>query len=209
MRDLYIEAAGDARWVLTDEQLSESLTAMLKTRPKGAGWWVFAYGSLLWNPLFPFAESRPAILRGLHRRFCLYSLASRGTPSQPGLVLGLDRGGACTGVVYRLPAPLAMDELHLLWRREMVLGAYRPRWVRARSGEREIIALTFVVRRAHPQYAGTLSQDEKVRLIATSKGAFGSSLDYLERTRVALVSHGIIDPYLEGLAAKVAALQVA
>ena len=209
MRDLYIEAAGDSRWVLTDEQLSESLTAMLKSRPKGAGWWVFAYGSLLWNPLFPFAESRPAILRGLHRRFCLYSLASRGTPSQPGLVLGLDRGGACTGVVYRLPAPLAMDELHLLWRREMVLGAYRPRWVRARSGEREIIALTFVVRRAHPQYAGTLSPDEKARLIATSKGAFGSSLDYLERTRVALVSHGIIDPYLEGLAAKVAALQVA
>jgi len=207
MRDLYLEAAGDSRWVLTDEQLSESLTAMLKARPKGAGWWVFAYGSLLWNPLFPFAESRPATLRGLHRRFCLYSLASRGTPSQPGLVLGLDRGGACTGVVYRLPAPLAMDELHLLWRREMVLGAYRPRWVRVRSGERVIVALAFVVRHAHPQYAGKLTQDEKARLIATSKGAFGSSLDYLERTRVALVTHGIIDPYLEGLAAKVAALR--
>ncbi len=138
MRALYIEAAGDPRWALTDEQLSDSLTAMLKARPKGAGWWVFAYGSLLWNPLFPFAEARPAILRGLHRRFCLRSLASRGTPDQPGLVLGLDRGGACTGVAYRLPAPVAMDELHLLWRREMVVGAYRPRWVRVRSGEREI-----------------------------------------------------------------------
>ena len=207
MRALYIEAAGDPRWALTDEQLSNSLTAMLKARPKGAGWWVFAYGSLLWNPLFPFAEARPAMLRGLHRRFCLRSLASRGTPDQPGLVLGLDRGGACTGVAYRLPAPVAMDELHLLWRREMVVGAYWPRWVRVRSGEREIHALTFAVRHAHPQYAGRLSLDEEARVIAGAKGAFGSSLDYLERTRVALVTHGIIDPYLEGIAARVAALR--
>jgi glutathione-specific gamma-glutamylcyclotransferase len=209
MRDLYIEAAGHARWAYSDEQLSESLTSMMKARPKGAGWWVFAYGSLLWNPLFPFAEARPAMLRGLHRQFCLYSLASRGTPEQPGLVLGLDRGGACTGVVYRLPAPVAADELHLLWRREMVTGAYHPRWVRVRSGQREIHALTFVVRHAHPQYAGKLSLDEKARVIARSKGAFGSSLDYLERTRVALVTHGIIDPYLERLAGKVAALRSA
>ena len=207
MRALYIEAAGDPQWALTDEQLSDSLTAMMKARPKGAGWWVFAYGSLLWNPLFPFAEARPAILRGLHRRFCLRSLASRGTPDLPGLVLGLDRGGACTGVAYRLPAPVAMDELHLLWRREMVVGAYRPRWVRVRSGEREIHALTFAVRHAHPQYAGRLSLEEEARIIAGAKGAFGSSLDYLERTRVALVTHGIIDPYLEGIAARVAVLR--
>ena len=207
MRALYIEAAGDPGWALTDEQLSDSLTAMIKARPKGAGWWVFAYGSLLWNPLFPFAEARPAIVRGLHRRFCLRSLASRGTPDLPGLVLGLDRGGACTGVAYRLPAPVAMDELHLLWRREMVVGAYRPRWVRVRSGEREIHALTFAVRHAHPQYAGRLSLEEEARVIAGAKGAFGSSLDYLERTRVALVTHGIIDPYLEGIAARVAVLR--
>jgi cation transport protein ChaC len=207
MRALYLEAAGDPQWALTDEQLSNSLTAMIKSRPKGAGWWVFAYGSLLWNPLFPFAEARPAMLRGLHRRFCLYSMASRGTREQPGLVLGLDRGGACTGVAYRLPAPVAMDELHLLWRREMVVGAYRPHWVRLHSGEREIHALTFVVRRSHPQYAGKLSQDEEACVIASSKGAFGSSLDYMERTRVALVTHGIRDPYLEALAARVEALR--
>ena len=207
MRELYIEAAGNAEWVQSDEQLSHSLTAMIKARPKGAGWWVFAYGSLLWNPLFPFAESRPATLRGLHRRFCLYSLASRGTPEQPGLVLGLDRGGACTGVIYRLPAPVVMDELHLLWRREMVLGAYRPRWIRVRAGERDLHALTFVVRRAHPQYAGRLTLDREAAVIAASKGAFGSSLDYMERTRVALVTHGIRDPYLEALAVKVTALR--
>ena len=206
MRDLYAAAVDPSR-ALSDVQLSESLTATLHAKPKGAGWWVFAYGSLLWNPLFPFAEARPAILRGLHRRFCLYSLASRGTPQQPGLVLGLDRGGACTGVIYRLPAPLAMDELHLLWRREMVTGAYHPRWVRVHAGEREIHALTFVVRRVHPQYAGRLPLDEEACVIAASKGAFGSSFDYMERTRVALVTHGIRDPYLEALATKVAALR--
>jgi cation transport protein ChaC len=207
MRDLYIAAGGDAKWAQTDAQLSASLSSILKQRPKGAGWWVFAYGSLLWNPLFPFAEARPAMLRGFHRRFCLYSLTSRGTPDRPGLVLALDRGGACTGVVYRLPAPLARDELNLLWRREMVVGSYRPRWVRVRCGEREVSALTFAVRHAHPQYAGRLSLDVEARVIAASKGAFGSSLDYLERTRVALVTHGIVDPYLEQVAGKVAALR--
>jgi len=207
MRALFVGAVGHEGRALTEEQLSDSLTTTLAAKPKGAGWWVFAYGSLLWNPLFPFADARPAMLRGLHRRFCLYSMATRGTPEQPGLVLGLDRGGACTGVAYRLPSPLAIDELHLLWRREMIVGSYRPRWVRVRTGERELIALTFAVRHAHPQYAGKLPLDEQARVIATARGAVGAPLDYLERTRVALVTHGIVDPYLEALAGKVAALR--
>jgi cation transport protein ChaC len=202
MRAVYEDAiAGHA---LTDEQLSASLIATLARRPKGAGWWVFGYGSLLWNPLFPFAESRPARARGLHRRFCLWSLASRGRPDAPGLVLGLDRGGSCVGVAYRLPAPLAIDELHLLWRREMVTGAYDPRWVRLESEGRPLHALAFVVRRDHTQYAGHLRIEEQAQVIAHACGAFGSSADYLERTRVALVSHGVIDPYLERLALRVA-----
>src|SRR3954466_9271800 len=95
MRRLYMEAIGGNGHALDDVQLSESLNATLAAKPKGAGWWVFAYGSLLWNPLFPVAEMRPAMVGGLHRRFCLWSLASRGTRECPGLVLGLDRGGAC------------------------------------------------------------------------------------------------------------------
>lgn len=207
MRALYVEAFGDQGHALDDVQLSESLTATLAAKPKGAGWWVFAYGSLLWNPLFPFAEARPALLRGLHRRFCLYSMASRGTPDALGLVLGLEPGGACTGVVYRLPAPVALDELHLLWRREMVVGSYRPKWVGVQAGERRLVALTFTVRHDHPQYTGRLARDDEARIIASAAGAFGSSLDYLERTRVALVTHGIVDPYLEAIAARVAALR--
>jgi glutathione-specific gamma-glutamylcyclotransferase len=204
MREIYVSELGAAH-ALSDIELSESLTTTLAAKPKGAGWWVFAYGSLLWNPIFPVAEMRPGTLSGLHRRFCLWSLASRGTRDFPGLVLGLDNGGACRGVAMRLPSMLALDELHLLWRREMVTGSYRPSWVKVRTDGREIIALAFVVRRDHHQYARGLSLDQQVAVLGRACGAFGSSLDYLERTRVALVAHGIIDPYLEHLAEQIAA----
>jgi len=204
MREIYVSELGAAH-ALSDIELSESLTTTLAAKPKGAGWWVFAYGSLLWNPIFPVAEMRPGTLSGLHRRFCLWSLASRGTRDFPGLVLGLDHGGACRGVAMRLPSMLALDELHLLWRREMVTGSYRPSWVKVRTDGREIIALAFVVRRDHLQYARGLSLDQQVAVLGRACGAFGSSLDYLERTRVALVAHGIVDPYLEHLAEQIAA----
>ncbi len=200
MSALYTSAT--KRTALTAEQLSASLTSTLAAKPKGAGWWVFGYGSLLWNPLFPVAESQAATVRGLHRRFCLWSMASRGTPEQPGLVLGLERGGACRGLVFRLPAPLAVDELHLLWRREMVVGGYIPRWVNVDVGGAQRCALTFVVRRDHPHYTGKLDVAEQVRILNCACGAFGSSRDYLNHTRAALATHGIVDRYLETLAAR-------
>lgn len=203
MRELYRATIGAAH-ALDDEALSGSLAETLAGKPKGAGWWVFGYGSLLWNPLFPVAEARPASVHGLHRSFCLRSLASRGTPERPGLVLGLERGGACRGVAYRLPSALAIDELRLLWRREMVVGSYRPVWVRARAGGREIVALTFAVRRDHPQYAA-LTLDEQADTIAHACGALGSSCEYLMSTRASLASHGIVDRYLETLAGAVRA----
>jgi glutathione-specific gamma-glutamylcyclotransferase len=199
MRALYA-AAVDARHALTDEELAASLAGTLKSKPAGSDWWVFAYGSLLWNPLFPFEDARPATLSGRRRRFCLWSLASRGTANQPGLVLGLDRGGSCHGVVYRLPARSAKAELALLWRREMVLGAYLPLWVTVRCDAKPLVALAFVVDRAHRQYTGNLTLGEQADVLASAAGAFGSSADYLERARVALVTHGIVDPYLERLA---------
>ena len=127
--------------------------------------------------------------------------------TNPGLVLGLDRGGSCRGVVYRLPASTARAELALLWRREMVVGSYYPRWVKARAGTRDITALTFVVDRKHPQYAAQLGVKQKCHALAHAAGIFGSSADYLERARVALVTHGIVDPYLEQLAVEVARLR--
>lgn len=204
LRAMYAAAVDESR-ALDDEQLSASLTSCLAVKPKGAGWWIFAYGSLLWNPLFPVAEMKPATLRGMHRSFCLWSLATRGTPDAPGLVLGLERGGSCRGIALRLPAPLALDELHLLWRREMVVGSYKPRWVRVDADGRPLVALAFVVKTDHPQYAGKLDMAVQADVIGRACGAFGSSLDYLERTRVALVAHGIVDPYLEAVAEAVAA----
>ena len=203
MRAIYIATVGPDH-ALSDEALATSLAQTLSRRPAHAGWWVFAYGSLLWNPLFPFSEARPALLRGFHRRFCLWSLGSRGTVDRPGLVLGLDRGGSCRCVVYRLPARRAHGELALLWRREMVVGSYRPRWMRVQSAGRSITALAFIVDRAHPQYAGRLSPLRQAKALSGASGVFGSSADYLERARVALVTHGIIDPYLERLAVAVA-----
>ena len=201
MRRIYAETVGAAH-ALDDEALDRSLDATLAARPKGAGWWVFAYGSLLWNPLFPVAETRPATIHGLNRRFCLHSLASRGTRERPGLVLGLERGGSCRGVALRLPASLAVAELRLLWRREMVVGSYRPVWVRARTGRRSVVALAFAVRRDHPQYA-CLTLGAQADTLATACGAFGTSCDYLMQTREALARHGIVDGYLESLAAAV------
>jgi cation transport protein ChaC len=207
MRAIYM-ATVNAHRALSDEALAASLAATLAKKPAASGWWVFAYGSLLWNPLFPFADAKPALLSGLHRHFCLWSLGSRGTIKVPGLVLGLDRGGSCRGVAYRLPARCARAELALLWRREMVVGSYKPRWLQVQLHlGHSLSALAFVVNRAHPQYAGRLAAAKQAKVLATAQGVFGSSADYLERARVALVTHGIVDPYLEKLAVAVARLR--
>jgi len=208
MRAIYASTV-DPHRALSDEALGASLEATLAKKPAGSGWWVFAYGSLLWNPLFPFADAKPAVVRGLHRQFCLWSLGSRGTVKVPGLVLGLDRGGSCRGVAYRLPARCARAELALLWRREMVVGSYKPRWlqVKLQPAGHSLTALAFVVDRAHPQYAGRLTAARQAKVLAAAQGVFGSSADYLERARVALVTHGVVDPYLERLALAVARLR--
>jgi cation transport protein ChaC len=173
--------------------------------------WVFGYGSLLWNPLFHYEERRPATIRGFHRRFCLWSKMGRGTPENPGLVLGLDRGGSCCGLAYRLPAGKAAAELRLLWRREMVVGSYEPRWLRVEAApsavshgcSEELRALTFVVRRDHPFYAGRLPFDTVACALASANGHIGSSADYLFHTVEALAAHGLRDGYLDRLSARV------
>ena len=203
MREIYLKSVAVSH-ALSDEQLSASLNATLAVKPKGAGWWVFGYGSLLWNPIFPIAEAKPALVRGLHRSFCLWSVASRGTAELPGLVLALTPGGSCRGVAYRLPSPLAIDELHLLWRREMVVGGYHPKWVKLETAGKPLVGLAFTVKRDHPQYAGKLTLEQQAAVIGSACGHLGTSQDYLERTRIALVAHGIVDPYLEKLASGLA-----
>ena len=114
--------------------LARRKRAFLETIVIESDIWIFAYGSLMWNPGFAHAERQPALLHGWHRSFCVYSHRYRGTPDRPGLVLGLDRGGSCRGVAYRVAQEKARDTLAYLWDREMVLGVYRPRLVYPRCG---------------------------------------------------------------------------
>lgn len=210
-RRLWSECAHGPR-VLSDSELEASIGCVLSGARTGDDVWVFGYGSLMWNPLFHYVERRPAALRGFHRRFCLWSIAGRGTPERPGLVLGLDLGGQCCGLAYRLSAAHAVAELKLLWQREMVVGSYAPRWVRiearpcagSNGHTEELRALVFVVNRNHPNYAGRLARETVVASLATARGRIGTAAEYLFNTADALAAHGLRDTHLETLRDEVA-----
>ena len=172
--------------------------------------WIFAYGSLMWDPDFPRAEAESALLRGYHRSFCFYSYDYRGTRARPGLTLGLDRGGACWGIVLRLPPEALAVAVDRLWEREMTAPRVfdlRPLPVRTASGTRKAYALT--VRRDHPDYAGRLSLEAAARIIAGAAGQRGACRDYLADTERRLAALGIADAPLQRLVERVAALAVA
>jgi cation transport protein ChaC len=169
--------------------------------------WIFAYGSLMWDAEFPRAESEPALLRGWHRSFCLYSYDYRGTRAQPGLTLGLDRGGACRGIAFCLRPETLAGALDLLWLREMTAPrVYDMRLlpVRTPGAIRRAFALT--VRRGHSDYAGHLPLDEAARIIATAAGRRGTCREYLGGTLRHLDELGLMDKPLRRLGARVEAL---
>lgn len=169
------------------------------TLPPGDDFWVFGYGSLMWHPGFPHVEVRPARLRGLHRSFCVYSHRYRGTPQSPGLVLGLDRGGSCHGMAFRVPAAEGEEVLDYLFEREMLTGIYHATWRSAETREGPVRVLAFVVDRDHRQYAGSLGHDAVVALILQGCGDRGPCLQYLENTVHHLRALGLKDPALERL----------
>ncbi len=193
--------------VLTEAERAASLDALLARRPGpgGGGAWVFAYGSLIWNPAIHFVERRFARVHGWHRSFCLSTLAGRGSPELPGLVLGLDRGGACSGAAFQVAEDALAMELPILWLREMLSGSYAPRWVTVRDagGSPFGHAIAFTIRRDGTWYAGDLSETEVLRRLASARGALGSSADYLFQTRDGLRSLGIADRRIERLADEV------
>ena len=172
----------------------------------GGDLWVFAYGSLMWNPGFPHVESMPALLRGYHRSFCIWSARYRGTPEQPGLVLGLDRGGACRGIAYRLPPDGLGPAIDRVWAREMAGEVYRMRPVTVATPQGRLAAYAFVVRRDRPDYAGRLSPEEAARIIAVAEGGRGTGRDYLANTVSHLEELGIADGPLHRLQERVEAL---
>ncbi len=192
--------------VLTDAEQEASLREILDRHEPGADVWLFGYGSLVWNPLVHYQERRVARLHGFHRSFCLWSHVNRGSLQRPGLVLGLDAGGSCRGVAYRIAAHHAEDELRLLWRREMVLGAYRPRWAKVDSGEEPLQAIAFFVNREHANYAGKLPLETVIKTLVSTRGQLGTPAEYLIETVRGLIEHGVRDPYLLELRKRVLAM---
>ena len=179
--------------VSTPEERAASLAATLERVTPGADVWVFGYGSLMWNPAFHHIESRPARLRGWHRRFCLWNTFGRGTPENPGLTLALERGGSCTGLALRVAGEQVQSELGVLWNREMLTGAYEPRWVRLAGPDGTIEAVTFVANRSHDRYAGRLEVHEVARRMASASGPLGACREYLESTVAELDRLGLRD----------------
>jgi len=171
----------------------------------GEDFWVFGYGSLMWHPGFPHLEVRPGRLHGYHRHFCVYSHVYRGTRARPGLVLGLDRGGSCAGLAYRVPAAEAAETMDYLYEREMITAVYLPKWVRVGTAEGPVRAATFVVDTDHEQYTGQLPPERIVELILQGTGSSGPCLDYLENTVRHLHALGLRDQPLERLQRLVAA----
>lgn len=165
--------------------------------------WVFGYGSLMWRPGFDFRERVEARLTGAHRSLCVYSFVHRGTPEQPGLVLGLDRGGACNGIAFRVASADRAKTIAYLRAREQVTAVYREsvrRVVLKGEPARTAPALCYMVDRGHPQYAGRLSLEEQLHHILQGHGQSGPNRDYVVATVGAMEALGIRESELHQLA---------
>ena len=165
--------------------------------------WVFGYGSLMWRPGFEFIEQVPARLIGEHRALCVYSFVHRGTPEKPGLVLGLDRGGACRGVAFRVAEKHRATTVAYLREREQVTSVYREVmrsvWLENDARQR-VSALAYVVDRGHVQYAGRLSLADQHRHVLQGHGQSGANRDYVTSTVKAIEAEGFRDTQLHQLA---------
>jgi cation transport protein ChaC len=174
-----------------------------KADQNGEDLWVFAYGSLMWRPGFDFLERRTARLVGAHRALCVYSFVHRGTPEKPGLVLGLDRGGNCRGIAYRVTAGNRAATIAYLRAREQVTKVYREAqrsvWLDD-DPQQSVHALCYVVDRGHRQYAGQLTLAQQVHFVRQGHGRSGACRDYVLAAVKELETHGYRDDGLRRLA---------
>lgn len=171
--------------------------------------WVFGYGSLMWAPGFEFEEAQLADLGGFHRDLCILSYVFRGTPEVPGLVMGLNPKGRCTGRAFRVRAEFREQTVQYLHEREMINDVYEPSWLNVTLAKGEkVSAYTFVARQNHPQYVGHYSLDQKVKLVLQGVGRGGTSLEYLENTIQHLQELSICDETLEAILAAAVAEKV-
>jgi len=191
-------------WRLSHEAREENRREVLAGR-LDRDLWVFAYGSLIWDPAVYVDEIRLATLQGWHRRFCLSITGSRGTIERPGLMAALDEGGICEGVTFRIAGQIVDRETETLWMREMFAGSYMPKFVRVATPQGEIEALTFVIDRTNERYVPDLPLVEAATVIANASGHNGTNFEYLDSLCAHLAELGLSDPELSklhGLAAQ-------
>jgi len=181
----------------------DAVRAAYMRLPESGDLWIFGYGSLMWRPGFPHDAREPGLLYGYHRALCMYSYRHRGTRARPGLVLGLDRGGSCRGMAYRVGRAQATEVLDYLWEREMVSYTYLPRTVHVRLDDETIECRTFVVDRSSPQYAAGLTPEAAADIVRGASGEGGENRAYLESTVRHLDALGIADGPLHRLLALV------
>ena len=187
------DVASDNGALLTSEALAENDGTQ-------ADLWVFGYGSLMWRPGFDFEERTLATVRGYRRALCVYSHVHRGTPERPGLVLGLDRGGSCKGVAFRVRSDRAEATIAYLRAREQVTMVYREIVLRAALADgREVRVLSYAVERTHPQYAGALGLPALERFVGQGVGVSGANPEYVRQTYRHMVEIGITDAVLDAL----------
>ncbi|KAF0115368.1 MAG: cation transport protein ChaC [Rhodobacteraceae bacterium] len=168
--------------------------------------WVFAYGSLMWDPAIDFTEVRRAWLPGYARRFILCDVhGARGTHEAPGLMAALDRGEGCHGLAFRVPAERVEDETRNLWAREMVLPSYVPRLLPVHLGGESVTALVFLADHGTDMIQSNLTREQQVRYLATGTGFLGSSRDYLETVAKQFAVFGVDDPEVSALMTEVRA----
>ncbi len=183
---------------LTDQDHDERRDALLASHPKGQDLWLFAYGSLIWKPACEVDDQRQALLRGWHRKFCLRLVRYRGTPDCPGLMMALDIGGSCRGVLQRIPAKHIVERLGQLLRREMSVkpASNVPRWITVEGEAGRQRAIAFAINRKRLTYAGSRTLEETADILAQACGHWGSGAEYLMHTVAHLEDLGIRDRYL-------------
>ena len=186
--------------LLTEAERRASLQATMAALPPGHDIWIYGYGSLIWRPEFDYAERRYALLYGYHRALCLWSRVNRGTPERPCLVFGLDAGGSCRGVAFRIDTGRTAEIMEALWRREMPSGAYIPRWLTCRTEQGLVTALAFTMNRNTDAYVRNLPQDHLLSIVRNAHGSYGPCIDYVLETADALRHHDIDDKRLSALA---------
>ncbi|WP_329752808.1 gamma-glutamylcyclotransferase [Stenotrophomonas maltophilia] len=184
---------------LSAEQLEESLDLMLAGRPlPDQGVWVFAYGSLIWNPTMEFTDRQQATLDGWERSFCLHLIAGRATVGRPGRMLSLEKGRAVEGVAYFLSGECARQDLLAIWTREMVLGAYLPLWLDVTLEDGRVVsALAFTANHDDAHWRDGSALSCVARAISCAEGPYGTNADYVRQLQRSLQHEGLTDSYVE------------